>query len=175
MAPLRRYSSGQAAGRDQTIRQATRVTLLEDNPEGYDRESLQALAHRPFTIEEWLLVTDDYLVYRTSAAVMEHLRQVLLRRAGQVAGAAELLDAVASQVDAAESSVWLPLKGAHARPWVFEGQAAALLGSKAVPFHYYEIRVGPGALYFLQQPVGHKRARRDFAAISQLLRQAAAP
>ncbi len=177
MALFRQYRPGQDLGRDQTLAKATRVTLLEDNPERYDRESLQALANRPFALEEWLLLTQDYLIYRTESAILEHVRQVLVRSArSAAAGAAgELFDFLSRQVDQQETSIWLPRKGAHARPWVFQGQAPAMLGSKTVPFHYYEIQVATEALYFLQQPIGHKNAQRDFEGISTLLREASMP
>lgn len=173
MALFRQYRPGQGLGRGQTLKVATRVTLLEDNPERYDHESMQALANRPFSIEEWLLLADDYLVYRTTSAIMAHLRQVLLRSARKVTpnAASDLLDFLSDQVDREETSIWLPFKGAHARPWVFQGKAPALLGSRAVPFHYYEIQVATGALYFLQQPVGHRHAQRDFKKISKILRE----
>lgn len=176
MPLFRQYRPGQDMGRSQMLQVATRVTLLEDNPEHYDQESMQALANRPFSIEEWLLLTDDYLVYRTTTAIMEHLRQVLLRGARKVApeAAGDLFEFLSDQVDREETSIWLPFKGAHARPWVFQGQAPAMLGSREVPFHYYEIQVATGSLYFLQQPVGHRRAVRDFEKISKILRTAVA-
>lgn len=172
MPLFRQYRTGQDLGRGQSLAIATRVTLLEDNPEHYDAESMQALANRPFSIEEWLLLSEDYLVYRTTTAVMEHLRQVLLKGARRVAPAAaeELFELLADQLDPEETSIWLPRKGANARPWVFEGRAPAMLGSRAVPFHYYEIQVADACLYFLQQPVGHRHAERDFEQISGILR-----
>jgi len=177
MALFKQYRPGQDLGRDQTLARATRVTLLEDNPERYDRESLQTLANRPFTIQEWLLVTQDYLIYRTESAVMEHMRQVLLNRARWAATetGGELFSVLSGQIDQEETSIWLPLKGAHARPWVFQGHTPAMLGSKVVPFHYYEIQVATEALYFLQQPIGHRNAQRDFEGISALLRDAGTP
>ena len=162
-------------GRGQTVEVATRVTLLEDNPESLDRDSLHALSNRPFTVEEWLLLSADYLVYRTETGVIEHLRQVILESAQRITpeAAREVLQFLIAHADEEKEGIWLPIKGAQARPWVFEGEAAAGLGSKRVPFHYYEIQVGPASLYFLQQPVGHRRAKRDFKQISKALRRPA--
>lgn len=166
------YRPGMEIGRGQSLDVATRVTLLEENPERPLRDSFETLVNQPFPVEEWLLLTSDYLVYATETPVMDHLRKILLRGAQQLAPEAmrELLTRLSEHADSDASRIWLPLKGARARPWVFEGRAPALLGSKPVPVHYYEIRVGEGALYFLQQPIGRKKARRDFEEMTRRLR-----
>lgn len=166
------YRPGMNIGRGQSLDAATRVTLLEESPERLLRDSFETLVNQPFPVEEWLLITPEYLIYATETPVMDHLREILLRGARQVAPEAlqELLSLLSEHAEADASRVWLPRKGAHARPWAFEGRAPALLGSKPVPVHYYEIRVGNGALYFLQQPIGRKKARQDFEVIAKQLR-----
>ena len=43
---------------------------------------------------------------------------------------------------------------------------AAELAAQVFGAPYVEVRVGSGALYLLQQPIGRKRARRDFEQIA---------
>lgn len=166
------YRPGMEVGRGQSLDFATRVTLLEESPERLLRENFETLVNQPVPIEEWLLLTTDYLVYCTETPVMDHLRAILLRGARQVAPETmqELLSHLSEHADSDASRIWLPRRGAQARPWVFEGRAPALLGSKPVPVHYYEIRVATGALYLLQQPIGRKKAKRDFEELARRLR-----
>lgn len=173
MPLFKTYRPGMEIGRGQSLELATRVTLLEQNPEQLVRENFETLVNQPVPVEEWLLLTDEYLIYATEEAVLEHLRKILLQGARQVAPDAirELLALLSEQADDDASRIWLPRRGAQARPWVFEGRAPALLGTKPVPVHYYEIRVGPGSLYFLQQPIGRKKARVDFEAMAASLRR----
>lgn len=172
MPLFKTYRPGMDVGRGQSLELATRVTLLEENPEQLMQENFETLVSQSVPIEEWLLLTDDYLVYATEEAVLEHLRTILLDRARQIAPerVRELLSLLSEHADSDASRIWLPRRGAQARPWVFEGRAPALLGTKPVPIHYYEIRVGPGSLYFLQQPIGRKRARLDFETMAARLR-----
>jgi hypothetical protein len=151
------YRKGRDIGNGQCVIQATTVTLAEGAPSTYDENSLKAMCSVVPTGDEHLVLTQDYLIYKTDYQLIEALLNGF--EMGANAWGPKLIgmfwEYAREFIDTEDKSFWIPWSEIERIGWNCETfELSSLLGSNVVPFYYYWIELTHGSMWFVQTPIG---------------------
>ena len=165
------YRPGREITPDEFVIQSATVTLIDGPPASLDEESLKILGGIPPTGDEHLVLTNNFLVYKTDYEFINALLQGL--EWGSKKWGPPLTGAFWSYVrkfiDPSDQSFWIPYEEVQAiTPYCQEIELSWLLGSSSVAHYCYQVDLASGSLWFLQTPVGRGGARQFQAMVDAL-------
>jgi hypothetical protein len=159
------YGKGRNIGRGQSVIQSTPVKLIEGRPSSFNEESLKAICSIPPMGDENLIVTQDYVVYKTDYefinAIAKGVEMGASRYGPRLVGT--FWKHVRNFVTLEDQSMWIPWTEILRAGWDCDQiELHAFLGSNVVPFYYYWLELSSGTIWFIQTPVGRGPGERQF-------------
>ena len=163
------YGRGRNIGRGQSVIQSTPVTLAEGPPSSFSEKSLKAICSIVPTGDEHLIITQDYVIYKTD---YEFINAVLkgFEMGSRFWGpplTGTFWKHVCNFIDLEDQSMWIPWTEILRVGWDCDQfELHALLGSNVVPFYYYWLELSLGSIWFIQTPAGKGLGERQFNLMS---------
>jgi hypothetical protein len=166
------YPKGRNLGNEQSVIQATTVTLTEGAPSIYDEGSLKAMCSIVPTGDEHLIISQDYIIYKTDYEFLNALLEGLKRGANKwepiLAG--PFWEHIADFIDTEDKSIWIPFVEITNVGWNCETfELSALFGNSVVPFYYYWLELTHGYMWFVQTPVGKGLGEKQYNLMASAL------
>lgn len=160
------YRKGRNIGRGQIVIQSTPVTLAEGPPSSYSESSLKAICSIVPTGDENLVITQDYVIYKTDYEFVNALLKgfELGSRFWGPSFTGTFWKIMRKHIDLDDQSLWIPWTEIQKVGWNCEQfELNALLGARIVPFYYYWFELSHGSIWFIQTPAGKGLGEKQYS------------